>query len=95
MRVDFAFVPYHSLESDHPDLVPIVRNDDIDSRAWEQVICSMPQAYVEIIICLYLGLTPKEISKVLHYGSVSSFYTNNRRMKQLYREQKSHHLAYN
>lgn len=93
--IDFAFIPYHDLENDHPDLVPIVRTDDIDSKAWEQLIYSMPQAYVELMICLYLGLKPKEIAKALEYGSVSRFYTNNRRMKQLYREQKKHILAYN
>lgn len=95
MNIDFAFVPYHTLESDHPDLVPIFRDDDVDSKAWEGLIYSMPQTYVEIMICLYLGLQPKEIAKILEYGSVSSFYTNNRRMKQLYREQKKRLLAYN
>lgn len=95
MHIDFAFVPYHNLENDHPDLVPIFRDDEVDSKAWEGLIHSMPQSYLEIMICLYLGLTPKEIAMALEYGSVSSFYTNNRRMKKLYSEQKKRLLAYN
>ncbi len=60
----------------------------IDMIAWEKLFHKLPQEQLEVFVCLYLGLKPKEIVKVLQFDKIARFYNVNAKLKRLYREQK-------
>lgn len=93
--IDFGYVNYNSLEDDHPELVPMVLPDYVDNEAWEDMIHDMPQIYLEVMVCLFLGLSPQETAEALHYPNIARFYNINARMRSFYRKQKPRLLAYN
>jgi hypothetical protein len=68
--------------------MPAPEDEKIDSLAWEKVFHQMPQEQLEVFVCLYLGLKPKEIMKVLGFDTIARFYNVNAKLKRLYRELK-------
>lgn len=96
IHIDFKFVPLESLEHENRDQAPIIAPDYLDEDAWEELIHDMPQAFLEILVCRYLGMTTKEIVKALHYPTTSQYYNVNAKMRKFYHDkQKQRLLAYN
>lgn len=93
--IDFAYVNYNNLENEHPDLVPLVQPDTLDRMEWELFFHKMPQEQLELLVCLYLGMTPEEIIKALNYPNIARFYNANVKLRTFYRKQKVKFLAYN
>ena len=86
---------YESLETENPGLAPRSFDDLIDSEAWEKLIRSMPQKYLELLICLYLGLSRQEICQVLEYKSLAVLINNKHDMTNYYKRNKISILGYN
>lgn len=66
-----------------------------DKIGWENLFRQLPQDQLEVFICLYLGLKPKEIVKALHFENIARFYNVNAKLKKLYREQNWRIFEYN
>ncbi len=75
--------PLLSLEDlkENSDLTPRESDEYLDNAAWENLIHLMPQKYLELLICMYLGLKKREISQVLGYKSVSVFINTRHDMR--------------
>jgi hypothetical protein len=92
MIIDFGYVNYHSLEDAHPDLVPLVQPDNRDDREWECFFHDMPQAQLEVVICLFLGFKPAEIVDILQYPNIARFYNMSVQVKNTYRKRKTQYF---
>jgi hypothetical protein len=92
VTIDFAYVNYNSLEDAHPDLVPIVQAKTNDDNEWEHFFHDMPQAQLEVVICLYLGFKPAEIVKILKYPNIARFYNMSVQVKNTYRKRKTEYF---
>ena len=86
---------YEDLERENPRLVPRKSDDNLDTEAWENLIHSMPQKYLEILVCFYLGFKHKEVQEILGYKSWESFIQVNHDMRLHYKRNKSQFLGYN
>jgi len=87
--IDFGYENFHTLEDEHPELVPITMPDYMDSTEWETFIHTMPQEYLEIVVCLYLGLKTEEIVQALQLPNTARLYNLNARMRHFYKKQKT------
>jgi len=86
MIIDFQFVDFHSLED--TDIVPVAFQDTMDRTSWENLFHSLPQDQLEVLVCLFLGLSPDEVVKALHYPNIVRFYNVNAKLKASYNKQK-------
>lgn len=75
--------------------VPSPREHKIDIIGWEALFHQLPQDQLEVFVCLYLGLKPKEIVKALHFENIARFYNVNAKLKKIYREQNWRVFEYN
>ena len=65
-----------------------VEQDNLDTENLSNFFFSLPQKQTEILICIYMGFSPKEIVKILGLGNIQSFYWINSRLKKSYRSKK-------
>lgn len=69
--------------------------DSFDRIGWENMFHKLPVEQLEVLVCLYLGMKPVEIVKVLHYKNIIRYYNVSAKLRNLYREQKPRLLDYN
>lgn len=74
-------------------ILPAVE-DSFDRYGWEELFHTLPQEQLEILVCLFLGMKPEEIVKVLQYPNIVRFYNVSTKLRRLYREQKDECLGY-
>jgi len=67
----------------------------IDNVGWERLIHQIPQEELEVFVCLYVGMKPKEIVKTLELNSISKFYNLCASLKKIYAEENWLVLEYN
>lgn len=70
------------------DIDPVSFQDNMDRPAWENLFHDIPQDQLEVLVCLLLGLKPKEIVNVLGYPNMQKFYKMNTRLKNSYKNKK-------
>jgi hypothetical protein len=66
-----------------------------DAIGWENLFHQIPQAQMEVFVCLYLGMKPKEIVSALGFDSINRFYNLNAKLKKNYHEQNWRVFEYN
>lgn len=76
-------------------VVPIVEEDSFNRVGWEELFHHLPQAQLEILVCLYLGLKPLEIVEALGFKDIAAYYNASFKLRRLYREQKYRFIDYN
>lgn len=86
--IDFGYVNFNNIEEKAPELVPTVELDMLDTQELEELFHRMSPRQLKLVVCLYLGMTPEEITKLMGYANVWGFYTAQRRLREYYREQK-------
>lgn len=94
MNNEYGYEDYHE-NLNESNFVPAVQCDVMDTAAFENLYHTIPQNQLEVLVCLYLGLRPKEIVEALQYPNITRFYNMNARLKKTYRQKKSHFLGYN
>ncbi len=97
--IDYGYVNYNNLESEHPELVPTVFSND-DARIdleleLEKFFHLLPQEQLEIILCRYFDLKPIEIMKILEYPGIGRVYEGNKKVHNSYKKLKLQFLVYN
>lgn len=92
IHIDFKFVPIESLEKENRDQAPVTQPDYLDEDAWEELIHDMPQPYLEIFVCRYLGMTTAETVRALHYPSTAHYYNMNAKMRKFYHDKQKQRL---
>jgi hypothetical protein len=86
--------PYvKGFENGEAAIIPFIMPDDMDKIAWEKLFHTIPQEQLEVLVCLYLGMRPKEIVKTLQYPSIVRFYNMTAKLRETYRQQKHLFLA--
>lgn len=65
-----------------------------DVAGLEKFFYTLPTEETEVMVCMYLGLKPKEAAAALGYRSMSSFYSMSARLRQSYQAKKSRFLGY-
>jgi hypothetical protein len=91
-------IPYdHDDEHDLDTFESIIpkSEDTFDRHGWEQLFHTLTQEQLELLICMFLGMTTKETIVALQYPSVSRFYNLSTKLKQAYQKQKGQCLGYN
>lgn len=81
-------------EKPDESIFPTVR-DTFDRYGWEKMFHHLPQEQLEVLVCLFLGLKPAEIVKVLHYPNIVRYYNVSTKLRKIYQERKEACLDYN
>ena len=81
-------------DAPNESLMPVVE-DKFDRYGWEKLFHTLPQEQLEVLVCLFLGLKPEEIVKVLHYPNIVRYYNVSTKLRKLYQERKKVCLDYN
>jgi biotin synthase-like enzyme len=90
--IDFVFLNINELEEEQPALMPTTELDYLDQKNWETFIHKMPQKYLELMICIQMGMHPPEIIKTLQYPNIGRYYANKAGMKEFYKKNKLQHF---
>lgn len=60
-----------------------------DAVGFENFFHSVPKEQLEVMICLYLGMKPKEIAIAFGYKNVARFYNISSRLRKTFNEGKA------
>jgi len=91
MMEDYGFAS--SVDGVPAELHPIYE-DNFDRIGWALFFHSLPREQTELMISMFLGMKPKEIVKLHHFRNMRRFYGMTARLRQSYKEKKSHFLGY-
>jgi len=89
--IDFAYININNLlanEEAYADIVPLAKVEDIDYVAWECFLHSLSKDELEVLVCLALGMTSKEIVCALHFANHQRLYNVSVKLRNAYRKQK-------
>jgi len=67
--------------------------DNIDSVGFENFFHSLPKEELEVMICLFLGMTPTEIVEAFHFKNIARFYNVSARLRESYKERKQEFMV--
>lgn len=65
-----------------------------DSLTMDRFIHTIPRDQLEVLICLNLGMTPKEITVALRYPSIVRYYNISANLRRTFRERKGEYREY-
>jgi hypothetical protein len=63
---------------------PVFEEEHIDSVSLEKLFHSIPQAQLELLLCMYLGFKPKETMEILQYPNLVRYYNVRSKLKKIY-----------
>lgn len=63
--------------------------DRFDRVGWTNLLHSMTQDQLEVLVCLYLGFTPSETVKILDYANIARYYNVSNKLRKTYRQRKA------
>jgi hypothetical protein len=63
--------------------------DQLDCVGWVNLFHQIPQEQMEVMVCLFLGLKPLEIVKVLDYRNIARYYNVNNKLRKSYKLKKA------
>jgi len=97
MSEEFLNIPIYNVSDKYDELertaAPHVKA--ADPIGWTNFLHQVPQDQLEVFICLFLGMEPKEIVEALHFPNIARFYNINSKLKKTYREQNWRIFEYN
>lgn len=67
----------------------VQEQDQFDRVGWTNLFHLIPQKQLEIMICLFLGLSPKEIVTVLDFKNIAQYYNISNKLRKSYRLKKA------
>lgn len=95
---EFTDRPYYGFlngEDAYDPREPLQDVGFFDSIPVEDLLHSLPQEQLEVLVCLFLGFKPIEIVKILKFPNIVRYYNVSSKLRKLYRERKERDLAYN
>lgn len=94
--IDFVYVDFNKLANgDFPELTPQVFDDPDGNVDMEIMIHSLEQNELELLVCLYLGMLPAEIIRVLGLRNAVQLYYATQKLRRACKKQKSDSKVYN
>lgn len=60
----------------------------LDSVVWEKFFHTLPTIQLQLLVMLYVGMSPMEIKKVLGFKNPQKYYNESHKLKTLFRKKK-------
>lgn len=92
-------VSLEALQEEHGNaaegMFGVVSLDDMDTHGMERFLHTLPQEQLELVVCNFLGFSPKETAEALEYKNIIKYQNVTTALRRNFRERRDAILGYN